>query len=77
MTISRLHNSDVDVQLAEQDTADLHLFARIIALGIVSFSLLTTCGITLAMQLDHHQQMELRRAENERLIILESKCLGK
>lgn len=77
MTVSRtaLNYSDVSTQLAAQDSDNLRIFARLIACGIMGFSLLTTCGVMLAMQLDHHQQMQQLRAENERLLILDSKCL--
>lgn len=76
LTKNQVVYSGVNTQLAAQDSKDLRFFARTISLGIAGFSLLTTCGILLAMQLDHHQEMRVRRAEIERLIVLDSKCLG-
>lgn len=77
MTVFRtpLSYSEIPEQLAAQDTKDLNFFAQFVALGFIVGALLITCGVMLAMQLDHHQKMQLLRAENERLIILDSKCL--
>ena len=76
MTSAQLDYSEVGTQLADQDTAELHFFAQFVAIAFIGGALLITCGVMLAMQLDHHQKMQLLRAENERLLILDSKCLG-